>query len=303
MKKQILAIAVAAASVASLQAAPTTIVNFSTGGTNVPGYSSGYFNAGNGWTAPGFWGGQNGWTQSGNADAVSVQTGYSPGAGNASGSLGVDYLPNNATIYVQKTFTPMSTVTFTNIAASFVTEFAVAELFAANANDDTFRFSLRNGNQVALSLDLQAPALLGYDYTLSSHGFGAPVNQFALAYDSVYRMQIDVASNGAWTGNLYTVTDPTNARTIALVNAFTGGTLNFGKVASDLDNLRVSWVLDSGDTNNLGTIGLIVNEATFSSTGTEVPEPGTWAMAALLMSGAAATIYRRRKAAKETAVA
>jgi hypothetical protein len=34
-----------------------------------------------------------------------------------------------------------------------------------------------------------------------------------------------------------------------------------------------------------------------------VPEPGTWAMAALLVSGAAATIYRRRKAAKKVAAA
>jgi fibronectin-binding autotransporter adhesin len=34
-----------------------------------------------------------------------------------------------------------------------------------------------------------------------------------------------------------------------------------------------------------------------------VPEPGTWAMAALLLSGAAATIYRRRKAAKQVSAA
>jgi fibronectin-binding autotransporter adhesin len=37
--------------------------------------------------------------------------------------------------------------------------------------------------------------------------------------------------------------------------------------------------------------------------GGAVPEPGTWAMAALLLSGAAATIYRRRKAAKKVSAA
>jgi hypothetical protein len=40
-----------------------------------------------------------------------------------------------------------------------------------------------------------------------------------------------------------------------------------------------------------------------SYNGGAVPEPGTWAMAALLLSGAAATIYRRRKAAKKVAAA
>ncbi len=306
MKKHILAAIIAAASMASLQA-QTTIVNYSTGATNVPG-TTGYFNTADGWDGgTAAWAGDQGWT--GNdalATSTEVVAGYTrtgSSANNNSGTLGF-YAPTVASVDLNRAFTPMSPLQFTNIATSFTAEWALADLNLGPLGSDTFTFSLNDGGTSLLAFSMTTTgAGPGFDYKLSSDGSGAPVAQFDLNADSVYRMQIDIASNGTWTGTLSGVSGLDNLNpTITPLGAFTAGSLAAG-APSDIDNLNVNWLLASGNPATPGNLALFANELTIQSTGDPIPEPGTWAMAALLVSGAAATIYRRRKAAKEVPAA
>lgn len=303
MKKYFLSAATALAVSATLQA-QTTIVNYSTGGTNPPA-SGGFFNSGNGWSNVGnpLWEGQQGWTGTGTgADSVSVVVGVTPsGAGNASGTLGV-FLPalplNTATPYIERSFTPMSTVTFTNIAVSYVAEWSLLN-FGGPGQADTFTLDLRAGGSSALTFLLDPnTAGLGFDYRLSSIGSGS-VNQFDTTYGSLLRLQVDIAGTG-YSGT-WELLDPT-LRTVLSSGSLNGGTLAGGFSASDIDSLRLGWQL-AGGTNAPGDLGIVVNEFTISSTGDPIPEPGTWAVGALLLSGVAATIYRRRKARAEKSAA
>lgn len=302
MKKNILAVVLAAASVATLQA-QTTIINYSTGGTNVPGYT-GYFNTTDGWTGgAAFWQGQEGWTgNNSQADSVEVVAGYTPGGGgDNSGTLGL-YAPLFTTSTLARAFTPMSTAVFTNISTSFVAEWSISQITAPNAFDDLFTFDLAQGVVSGLLFGMQAPGSFGFDYNLSVVDAGGSTAEFGMNYDSVYRMQIDITGT-TWSGTLYGVTDPSGTRTINSLGSFTGGTLANGLTATDLNTTYVEWVLDSGNVADPGSIALIANEFTFSSTGDPIPEPGTWAMGAILLTGAAAAAYRRRKAQTEKASA
>jgi len=305
MKKQLLSAAIAATSLVSLQA-QTTIVNYSTGGTNVSGYT-GFFNTADGWNNSGdpLWQGQQGWggTSTG-ADSVSQVAGITPSspANNGSGTLGVfvPALPLNTTApYLERTFTPMSTAVFTNISLNFTAEWALLE-FGPTPWDDTFTFDLRNAANTASLLTFQlnpAGAGAGFDYEFNSTG-SSTISQFDTTYGALIRMQVDV------TGSSYTGSyDLINGVTRAVISSgsLTGGTLAGGAVASDIGAFQFGWKLASGDANDPGTLGTVVNEFTFTSTGDPIPEPGTWAVGALLLSGAAASIYRRRKAAANDA--
>lgn len=302
MKKHLFAAAAAVVSMASLHA-QTTIVNYSTGATNVAGYT-GYFSTANGWSgSTNFWEGQQGWTGSGSgADSVEVVAGITPGGANDnSGTLGL-YPTTTPIATLDRSFTPMNTLTYTNIAVSFAAEFSIAEIVAPNGNNDAFVFDLNSSGTSGLAFTMQAPAVNPFDYTLRSVDSGGLTAEYALDYNSVYRLQIDLVGN-AWTGTLYGVTDPSGARTIAAIGALSGGLLANGLSATDLNNLEVAWILDSGDANDPGSIALIANEFTIQSTGDPIPEPGTWAVGALLVSGAAAAAYRRRKMRSEKAAA
>jgi hypothetical protein len=302
MKKQLIALVTAAASIASLQA-QTTIVNYSTGGTNVPG-STGYFNTSEGWTGGiTAWQGQGGgvplasgtWGGSGAGGSfIDNYAGYTPGgAGNNSGSIGLEpSLPTSLPITLNRSFTPMPTATFTNITVSFVAEFSVFDLGIPTVNNDAFVFDLNAGGLSALAFNLQAGTGGSGDYAVTTGG-GIGSSIVDLFYDSVYSMQIDITGT-SWTGTFYEVQFPSGARNFINPASFSGSLAN-GLSASQINNLEIEWVVESGDVNDLGTVALIANEFTITSTGDPIPEPGTWAMAALLISGAAATIYRRRK--------
>lgn len=303
MKKQILAAIIAATSVAGLHA-QTTIVNYSTGGTNVPGYT-GFFNSADGWNNTGdpFWEGQQGWTGTGaGADSVSVVAGITPsGAGNASGTLGVflPALPVPASVALNRAFAPMSTALYTNIAVGFTAEWSILD-FGGTPPYDQFVFDLRNsaGNASVLSFSLQGPGdtLINTGYNLDSIG-SATVGQLEATYGALLRMQVDLAGT-AYTG-AWELLDGTT-RTVLGSGSLTGGTLAGGFTASDFDLLRLTW--NPGDVDN-PVLGIVVNEFTIISTGDPVPEPGTWAVGALLLSGAAAAAYRRRKAQGDKAAA
>lgn len=303
MNKNLRFAAVAVALSISAAQAQVTQTNLTTGA---------YFNTGAGWTGGGAdWVGQQSWTGTdAGATAVQVVTGLTPsGAGNNSGTLGVviDALPlNSATPYVEKTFTPMDQNFFENINVSFTAEWGILDFGALE--DDTFTFELRNtaGNASALTFLMDPNAALPtYNYNVSSIG-SASVNQFDgrwAGYDAIedeyvniYRLQVDI-SGSSYSGS-YQLLDPTT-RAVLFNGTLNGGTLAGAFSASDIDSLRLGWDLASNDPNAPGDLGIMINEFTITSTGDAIPEPGTWAVGALLVSGAAASIYRRRKARSE----
>jgi hypothetical protein len=297
MKKQFFPVALSLLGLASLNAQTVTQVNYSTGGTNVPGYTQFFQNFNVTDTldpldGP-FWDGQDGWTQSGDgfADAVGVYL-YTPSAGNASGSLGIVFAPETTSSIVERSFTATDPSLFINsITVRYVAEWSVLDLEETAVT--AFRFTLTdnlgsNGLQFDLFDDGALPP--GFDYRLQANS----ANEFALNYNSLYRMQIDITGT-SWSGELFAISNPSTTRDMVLVGSFDGGSLSGALSASDLNLLGVAMFVDN--TDDLNALGMIVNEITVTSTGEPIPEPGTWAVGALLVGGIAASIYRRRKAA------
>ena len=302
----------AVACCASLHAGEVTNVLYSTGGTNVPGYN-GFFNASNGWdsTNDPDWQGQQGWTGTGSgADAVAVIDFYTPTnpAGNASGTLGVfvDNIPlNTSFVFVERTFAPITSlygVPFhTNtITASLVAEWSVLS-FSNVGLDDTFVIDLRSTNNTSLlSFSMNRSNTsdpLVYDYLVTSV---TDTNraQFETSYGALIRMQVDIATNSTFSG-FYSLLDPVTRTPIAATNGQTvfnlnPGVLAGGATALDFQSLRLGWSLADG-VNDPGYLGILVNEFTVTSAGRLVPEPGTWAAAALLAVSATIVARRRRR--------
>jgi hypothetical protein len=297
MNTKLFAVALGLFGYASLHAQTVTQVNYSTGGTNVPGYMEFFQNftvsdTNNPLLGP-YWAGQDGWGQvgAGDADAIGVYPGYTPSAGNASGSLGILFDPAATSSLLTNGFTAMDPSLFNSITVRYVAEWSVLDL--GETVETAFRFSLTdnlgsNGLQFDLFDDGALPP--GFDYRLQANS----ANEFALNYDSLYRMQIDITGT-SWSGELFAVSNPSTTRDMVLVGSFDGGSLSGGLSASDLNLLGVGMFVDN--TDNLNALGMIVNEITVTSTGEPIPEPGTWAVGALLVGGIAASIYRRRKAA------
>lgn len=180
---------------------------------------------------------------------------------------------------------------FNSITVRYVAEWSVLDL--GETVETAFRFSLTdnlgsNGLQFDLFDDGALPP--GFDYRLQANS----ANEFALNYSALYRMQIDITGT-SWSGELFAVSNPSTTRDMVLVGSFDGGSLSGALSASDLNLLGVGMFVDN--TDNLNALGMIVNEITVTSTGEPIPEPGTWAVGALLVGGIAASIYRRRKAA------
>lgn len=298
MNRFVVVASAAAFGVVTLQA-QTTVVNYSTGGTNVPG-SAGYFNTGDGWTGgTAVWEGQTGgvgtagsWTGSGvagGAGGVANEAELTPsGINDNTGSLGYYDIPSDATVTLNRAFAP---IVLNNLGVSFIAEWNLNPLVAPNGWDDSFVFDLRSGGASALSLTFQQVGVLNEYDMIAAGSSSSAWQQFRLS--DTYRLQVDIAGT-SWSATVYNVTDPTGARTISFNYAIPGGTLAGGFSATDIDNLQFSWLLDSGDPAQLGSLGMFVNEFTVMST--VIPEPATWAVGALLLSGAVSTIYRRRKA-------
>jgi hypothetical protein len=281
-----------------------TNVNYSTGGTNVPGYT-GFFNSSDGWNNSGdpAWEGQKGWTGTGSgASSVSQVLGTTPSspAGNGSGTLGV-FVPslplNTSNIYLSRAFTPASSYALTNTTVSLVAEWEILS-FGANEND-TFTIDLRNASDtsslLAFTINNQGVSdPLSYNFLVSSTG-ASTLAQFEGTYGGLYRMQIDLTPLGGFSGS-YSLIDPVTRANLASF-ALNPGTLAGGATSYDFGALRLGWELASGDPNAPGDLGIVVNEFTITSTGTVIPEPGTWAAGALLAVAGAYTMRRRRKAA------
>lgn len=297
---------------ANAQAQLATNVEFSTGGTNVPGFT-GFFNSADGWNNVGdpAWEGQKSWGGSASgADSVSVITDVTPSSpgGNASGTLGL-FLPdlplNTANVYLERAFTPGDPF-LTDVTVSLVAEWAILPAFVgATLLDDTFVFDLRTVDNTASVLTFQMnnvgvsdPGI--YDYLVSSVG-STTQTQFETAYGGVgggvLRMQVDLTDT-AYSGTFSLLDGATRADLGTF--ALSSGTLAGGLSALDFGILRLGWNLASNDPEEPGDLYIAVNEFTVTTSGTVIPEPGTWAAAAILGLATVVVMHRRRRASAAT---
>jgi len=92
-------------------------------------------------------------------------------------------------------------------------------------------------------------------------------------------------TNGVGVVTNYLVTNP-----VLLVS---GGGIAGGQTALDFGTAAVNWELSSGLAADAGSNYMILNNAMVLST--VIPEPGTWAVAALLLGGLATRMWRRSR--------
>jgi hypothetical protein len=286
--------------------AQATFVNYSTGGTNVPGYT-GFFNSSDGWNISGapLWQGQKGWGGTGSgADSINIVANVTPTGGpgtNASGTLGffVPSLPLNTNyVYLDRVFNTASSFSLTNATVRLVAEWSLLD-FDTNSpafESDIFNIDVRNAANTASLLNFKMGTNnvgVGYNYLVTSTG-SATQNQFDAGFGSLYRMQVDITDTGAFSGfvDLLNPVTRTNLTNSLILNS---GFLAGGATAYDVGALRLGWQLTDG-VNDPGILGIAVNEFTVTSSGTVIPEPGTWAAGAFLAVAGAYAMRRRRKA-------
>jgi hypothetical protein len=79
----------------------------------------------------------------------------------------------------------------------------------------------------------------------------------------------------------------------------TGGALASGTSAIDFATVGIDWELSSGNPNDPGSNFLLVNQMNVTTSGTVIPEPGTWLAGSLLLAGLAHRVYRRRSSPRK----
>jgi hypothetical protein len=92
----------------------------------------------------------------------------------------------------------------------------------------------------------------------------------------------------------------TNRSVITNITLVTGASLASGMTATDFATLMVDWDLASGNPAEPGSNYLIANQFQVTTSGTPIPEPGTWAASLLLLGMGGAYALRRRAQAAQT---
>jgi hypothetical protein len=250
-------------------------------------------------------------TFTGETDLVARVAGYTPSPlANSSliqGGLGVadSILPGTDNVQIWKTFSP-STTAFANPTVSFFVEWSlIPSLEGAPYNlSDTFSFDLRNSANSASLLSLQLTPginIQANSYTLQSIASGVGTSTLVdLAYQALFQVQVDMTGS-SYNMQLWQI-NSTNRAVITNLTLVTGGSLATGTTALDFATIGVDWELASGNAAEPGSNYLIANQFQVTTSGTVIPEPGTWA-AALLLSLSAAYVVRRRKSAERAKVA
>jgi len=249
-------------------------------------------------------------TLTGETDLVARVGGYTPSPlANSSliqGGLGVgdSVFPGTTNVQIWKTFSP-STTAFANPTVSFFVEWSlIPSLEGAPFNlNDTFSFDLRNSANSANLLSLQLTPGINIQpnsYTLQSIASGVGTSTLVdLAYQALFQIQVDMTGS-SYNMQLWQI-NSTNRAVITNVTLVTGGSLATGMTALDFATIGVDWELASGNAAEPGSNYLIANQFQVTTSGTVIPEPGTWA-AALLLSLSAAYVVRRRKNADRATV-
>lgn len=240
----------------------------------------------------------------GETDLVQVASGYTPPpAANSSliqGGLGVgdSVFPGTNNVKIWKTFSPSSTIFNSAPTVSFFAEWSIIPSTPQDTpytNQDTFSFDLRNAANSLSLLSLQfTPGIniLPNSYTLQTIATGAGTATLAdLAYQSLFQVQADIIGSSY---NLYlTQIDSSTRAVITNVTLVTGGSLSTGTSALDLATISLGWNLASGDAADPGANYLLANQFQVTTTGTPIPEPGTWAAAGFLLLAAGYVVRRR----------
>jgi hypothetical protein len=247
----------------------------------------------------------------GETDLVARVAGYTPTPlANSSliqGGLGVadSIFPGTNNVQIWKTFSP-STTAFANPTVSFFVEWSlIPSLEGAPYNlSDTFSFDLRNSANSASLLSLQLTPginIQANSYTLQSIASGVGTSTLVdLAYQALFQVQVDITGS-SYNMQLWQI-NSTNRAVITNLTLVTGGSLATGTTALDFATIGVDWELASGNAAEPGSNYLIANQFQVTTSGTVIPEPGTWA-AALFLSLSAAYVVRRRKNAERAKVA
>lgn len=245
-------------------------------------------------------------TLEGETDLIARVAGYTPSPlANSSliqGGLGVSssIFPGTNYVEIYKAFAPSSTAFTAPPTVSFFVEWSlIPSLEGAPYNqNDTFAFNLLNGNVVIpaslLTLELTPGInLQPNSYTLQTTAAGVgTIARVDLAYQALFQIQVDM------TGSFYDMQlsqiNSTNRAVITNLTLVTGGSLSTGMSALDFATIAVDWELASGNNLEPGSNYLIANQFLVTTSGTAIPEPGTWAASLLLLGIGAGYVLRRR---------
>ena len=314
MNRTLLSVVVLAMGLAASSAYSQQVTN-----TN---FSTGFFNTNNGWVRGNFVTGQNtndpsGQRWQGNdpetnnvggTDVLQFVAGYTPfGSGSGSSSLiqggvyaGIGYVPGTTNVQLWRSFAPSTNVVSPTV--NFFVEWSLAGSVDETFPDlDTFSFDLRNAANNLNLLSVQftpSIATISNAYTLQAIAAGAPTRTVLdIPYSAVNQMLVSMTGS---TYNLeyWRINSSTRAVLTNLV-LVTGGALATGTSAMDFATVGIDWELSSGNPNDPGSNFLLVNQMNVTTSGTAIPEPGTWLAGSLLLAGLAHRVYRRRSCARK----
>jgi len=196
--------------------------------------------------------------------------------------------------------------------AEFVVSGPSASFDATYTNQDAFGFSLwsgapgvgnalaefKFGRQYTLGAATNNPDRIGFawflDGVLQSTNNAALTAQWAIDYNSLNRLNVSIQTNNTLWVSLDSL-NPTTGAFITNTAFITNGAIGSGLSWNDYNTVSIDWALASNNPFEPGANSMTVN--TIEVVATTVPEPGTWAVGALLLGAVAASAYRRRQAA------
>jgi hypothetical protein len=193
-------------------------------------------------------------------------------------------------------------------------QFSIAPPISDTINQDSFGFEIWNGAPDGggtslgkfmfgrqYAFDASNTNALGFAWTLggvlqTTNNNAALTGEWEIFYSANYRFNLAVQSNNLITLSLDTLDAASNnyafvTNTTLIRNGALGGV---GSTALDYNTVSINWELANNDFNYPGDNFIIVNNLEVVTT--TVPEPGTWAVGALLLAAVADRIRRRRKA-------
>jgi hypothetical protein len=217
--------------------------------------------------------------------------------------IGDGVLPGTNNVNVWKSFAPSTTIFDSAPTVSFFAEWSLIPSYEGAPYNlaDTFAFDLRTATnstnttgtsllrmQLTPGINLQPNS-----YTLQSIASGVGTGTLVdLAYQALFQLRVDM------TGSTYNASlaqiNSTNRAVITNLTLVTGASLASGMTATDFATLMVDWDLASGNPAEPGSNYLIANQFQVTTSGTPIPEPGTWAASLLLLTMGGAYALRRR---------
>jgi MYXO-CTERM domain-containing protein len=224
------------------------------------------------------------------------------------------YLLGSADPSYYRTWTP--NYNDANAVWSFA-EFAIigpSATYGTLTNQDAFGFSLwsgapgvgnalaefKFGRQYTTGGALLDPDKIGFAWFLNgvqqTTNNSALTAEWAIFYNQQYRLNVSVDTNNLMNVSLDTINGAGNF--VTNTSFITNGAIGTGTTWMDYNTISIDWALASNDPLTPGYNYINVN--TVEVVATTVPEPGTWAIGALLLGGLAARVYRRRQAAAQS---